>query len=268
MALYHYTNVSAVLAILTNAELHFTHFNHMNDASELTFGIESYIRNLQAVLKNDEEGFTKSGAHHIVNSLASHLSHLQTVIKEEGPSCAPFFLCSFSKVPDLLSQWRGYGLYALEFDDEVLEATNAVNLVPCVYSPSAHYDETRSHFLHVLAEQLDEFEGKEFVPVHELAKKLVFQAMCRSSGLKNSAFSEEQEVRALLSGGPLHHKVRGNMLVPYKSYKFDRTLVKSVTVGPMAHQEQAVDSLKSFLRSLPGKPAIDVKTSHIPYRNY
>jgi len=95
--LYHYTSAAGLFGIISTGKLWGSHYNYLNDASELAYGREVA---LQVVREKLEANSTEPGR-----------SCLETVLGRLAAEAKviDFYLTCFCQNPDLLSQWRGYG---------------------------------------------------------------------------------------------------------------------------------------------------------------
>ncbi|NWO06827.1 MAG: hypothetical protein HLX50_14370, partial [Alteromonadaceae bacterium] len=126
MRLIHYTNLDALVNILQTQTLRLTDARYLNDSQEMKEGF-SYIREqieLSEYAHSEDEHFKQ--AHRIFeNDFIDFITYSD--IEE------PAFLCSFSGSDDLLSQWRSYGMFAIEFDPEHIQYEN-FNILECKYT--------------------------------------------------------------------------------------------------------------------------------------
>ena len=106
--LYHYTTPQGLIGILENQKLWATEFSFLNDASELSYGMNLSIE----VLENEI-------CSHANTILDKYLLLVEDLIKKKK-DINPYFVTSFSEYKDLLSQWKGYGQngqgFSLGFD--------------------------------------------------------------------------------------------------------------------------------------------------------
>lgn len=257
--LFHYTDISAVKSILQNKELWLTHMEFMNDRDELQSGINQileWVNNLDLI------GFSKPHQTQAFEFLkSSYEGHANF-----GYAEFPLFSCSFSRADNLLSQWRAYGSFAIEFYREGLE--NDFNLVDCIYEKKEKLcavDELARNVLESISSDIIN-EGEIGLPGHFEYSKLVTEA----SKFKNEHFAEEQEVRIVspksIKSGEVQFRSKSGILIPYLIKKFDITAIKSIHIGPSVDQELAEKSLRALLMSLELE-RISIHKSNIPYRS-
>jgi hypothetical protein len=175
-----------------------------------------------------------------------------------------FYIGSFCKTSsDLLSQWRGYASgevgYCIEFDEAKLEkkSTNTAN---CSIR-DCEYDEVK---IQKNIDSLTERYENEEIEITTWLTELL--ALCSYS--KHQGFEEENEKRIIMSEGDelnnnVNFRVKGGVLVPYITFKFDKDAIKSITIGPAKHQEICKKSLEMFVTSLEYQD-IKIKLSDTP----
>jgi hypothetical protein len=240
MRLFHYTDVSAVKAIFERKKLWLTDLRFMNDSEEMNHGINHILSFL------DDDGVQKRlyGAHaatateFLRDSLGEHV--------ESYMNYNPLFVCSFSQANDLLSQWRAYGSYAVEFTADLI----GQDLVSCLYDPldksHAAYDATLIA-LRGVSKYLSENGGEVSPGVHQEYSDLIKVA----ATLKHESFQEEQEVRMIIEkidcDYPFLFRARAGILVPYIEVPISLKSVRSINIGPMRDQELAYRSMCMFI---------------------
>jgi hypothetical protein len=268
MSLFHYTDVAAVMSILEKQEIWLTDVRFLNDSQEFYDGVDfvqSAIGNIAGVKATD--GFMGVACNYISTITSSSFKHELEISQK--------FVCSFSQRGDLLSQWRSYGSYAIEFDKE--KFSDSLSLVDCVYCEEQKKQKSLSKLgdsLLYLAGAFRKDGGLGGPEVSEVQMDLV--SLCLS--FKNKHFSEEAEVRSVVSDDvssqDIKYRARGGLLVPYVAYDFPIESVKAIHIGPMENQSLAKKSIcmlveqlgVKFLLEGKDKPEINVVCSEIPYR--
>ena len=273
MKLFHYTDVSAVKSILENEKMWLTDVRYLNDSEEMHNGISmlvEYIKHRVANFPHPHE-FFEDAANYIESGLVGKAGY--------GIDNRPVFIGSFSRAGDLLSQWRAYGSYAIEFDTDYIPQ----ELSACVYD----YDE-----------KLNQASSAALLSLIAISKNMAtntgfldqegYGAFSDIVGLvatlKHESFSEEQEIRVILGhdidpeledGLEVKFRSRGNILVPYVEADLPFESIRAIHVGPMRDQELAYISMKSLVEKMHlERPLtvqnhnhkIDVVKSAIPYR--
>ncbi|MBU1194580.1 MAG: DUF2971 domain-containing protein [Proteobacteria bacterium] len=164
---------------------------------------------------------------------------------------------SFSSKKDLLSQWRAYGQYSIEFDKQLLEKQIG-KIDPCIYEKNDKIDYAKKRIYKVFESIEKEINtGNNLFSVDELIK-IVSDLAC----FKHNNFKEENEYRRISQAGSHYtysseskmkycnkkkYRVKGAMLVPYIEVKISIDCIKSIMVGPIKNQELAYSSLLEFV---------------------
>lgn len=130
MPLLHYTDLNAVVSILRKPTLRCTDLRYLNDRTEFKHGIER----LSETFKTVGPGFfiNEGRAKDAENYIADALDRAVLQFSEYNP----YFVMSLSRSADLLSQWRGYGSYAIEFNEAEL-IRQVPSLSECEYQADA-----------------------------------------------------------------------------------------------------------------------------------
>lgn len=203
-----------------------------------------------------------------------------SIMRREGYGLdrRPVFVISFSQSGDLLSQWRAYGAYAIEFDAEMLP----LSVSECLYEEDKKYDvavEVSLDCALIMAQSMPENDGQ----LDEKGSEVFSNIIGLAARMKHDCFSEEHEYR-IVQGHDIDHDVedgldvefrtRGNFLVPYVELAIPVNCIKSVKIGPMKDQDLAYASMKAFVDKVIFKSFdqddfslhyIEVMKSSIPY---
>lgn len=276
-SIYHYTDLNAVVNILNQLKLRATEIRYLNDSTEFVDG-KGYIK----------EEVDRVSALHLGESRVNVLSSLRLLQgvashRDQSVTYGTVMVTSFSRAYDQLSQWRGYGLYCIEFDEGGLG--EHLPLHKCVYEPNEKRSLAALSVREGLAKLSTYFEAKPEIPhvsvnePYEIAEVVEAKAAI----FKHEGFAEEQEVRAVFEmwkhyyPEDLKHRVRADMIVPFIERPIPAKSIKSITVGPMNNQAMAIASLTSFLQCWQDDPAerkgvpifhdIVVKGSLVPFRS-
>lgn len=267
---FHYTDASAVKSILENSELWLSDIRFLNDTQEMHDGVAHVLAALaEAVSESD---ISLDVFCHAKDFLTGAIQHHVSL----GIGMEPTFVCSFSKVPDQLSQWRAYGKYAIEFDRSKLSESG--RLLHCIYKDSDKASFARDRVNKVVSKLARSIRDNEGVigPDHtHLLSILVLVA----STFKDSHFYEEQEIRYIeslpLPSPILRFRARGDILIPYVSMPIPFSSIRAVHVGPMPNQEIACIAMEALVSAAAQKysydnstslQAIEVVASKVPYR--
>ena len=95
--LYHYTSAAGLFGIISTGKLWGSHYNYLNDASELAYGREIALHVVREKLKADSTALGRSCLETVLDRLDAEAKVID------------LYLTCFCQNPDLLSQWRGYG---------------------------------------------------------------------------------------------------------------------------------------------------------------
>lgn len=106
-ALYHYTSISGLKGIIDSSCLHATNIKYLNDSKEFVFGLDYFSKLFPhsgspfRIPKPQEMSLYDHLVEFLFNQALSTFKY-----RREASDC---FVISFSKNPDVLSQWRAYG---------------------------------------------------------------------------------------------------------------------------------------------------------------
>lgn len=117
--IYHYTSAEGIAGIINNHEIWMSNTAFMNDTTELrTLQDESNI------LKDDDftNKYMRRAWHDIQRSRFYNPNY--------------YYMASFSRVKDMLEQWRAYGSFCIGFDSKKLQLIKGVSLYRCLYRTS------------------------------------------------------------------------------------------------------------------------------------
>ncbi len=191
----------------------------------------------------------------------------------------PVFIGSFSRAGDLLSQWRAYGSYAIEFDTDYIPQ----ELSACVYEHDEKLNQaSNAALLSLIAISKDMAVNNGFLDQEGYGAFSDIVGLVAT--LKHESFSEEQEIRIVLGhdidpeiedGLEVKFRSRGNILVPYVEADLPFESIRAIHVGPMRDQELAYISMKALVEKMHLERPITVQNhnhkievvkSTIPYR--
>lgn len=282
--LYQYTGWDGLAGIIESQSLWFTDYRHLNDPSELSYGVKI--------------------AHEVLAAAARHSDprvflFLQMIgdllVPENFVNYLDFFTASFTTQRDDLSQWRAYGDngkgFALGFAPMMFRVTDQVNLRPdemsfvgpVLYDRQAIFmrhqaaiDTAASIFL-AACEAYPQFMADRTVGLpfmRELANELIASPLvwnCITS--KHVGYEHECEIWLLLLGqssnlSPYRRvRMRGSESVPYVAHAFDTRepgAIHEIVIGPAAAAD-AEDKVLDLLAAY-DLQSVFVTRSGIPYR--
>lgn len=199
---YHYTTIAGCHSIIESGKVWFSDHRFLNDKYELNHGLSALLNHLE---KTKKMSFKEAFIFHLL-----HTHHC---------------VLSLSKYPKILSQWRAYAAdgtgVAIGFSEQFLNFAD-INLVECKYEDCEAFTEnlatkyrpfidlvhqaglvgTKDNFIHWITQHTAEFTEV----VVDLMK------------LKNPAFNEEHEMRAIWSrnyGSSVKMRLSGQLMIPY-----------------------------------------------------
>src|SRR3989338_3658660 len=204
---YNYTTMTGCFGIISSRRIWFTDFRFLNDKQELKQGLSALLAFLPEKKRiSFERAFLwhSMGTHHCVLSL--------------------------SKSPKILSQWRAYAAdgsgVAIGFDASFLKYAK-INLVECQYENHelyAHELATKYEYFidsvhHARLDNPGENTFMKWIEEHAADFTSIVEDLI---ALKNPAFVEEQEVRAVwsLSHGSVQIRLSSQLMIPYTEAKF------------------------------------------------
>lgn len=253
-SLFHYTDVNAVASILRNRKLWLTNIGFLNDSKEFHDGMSILSRIVEELEVDYEDN----------DGRRRFQGYLEGII--EANNAFPdrnLYTCSFSKVPNLLSQWRAYGNFAIEFSRAQMELTHAI--YDCRYTAEEKEGACRNGIDALFSQKAAFLNGVGEFDITPLRKFMLL-----ISTLKNSHFQAESEVRLIESSDyemtGVNYRSRGDYLIPYLEKEFDLACIKAIHIGPVANQDLAEISIYSLLRSC-GLREIPIVRSDIPFRS-
>lgn len=206
---YHYTSVASALGIINSRSVWLTDYRFLNDRRELRQGIDSL---LSKIPESQQNSFKRAFRWH---DLANH-------------HCVFSLSCS----PKILSQWRAYAAdgtgFALGLDRRFLEFAG-LSLVECRYEDHDKYAaelvEKHSSFISSV-----HAASNQYVPENDFMgwvsdqRPDFYQLIEDLIALKNPAFAEEKEMRAIWSrrSGEVKTRAARDLIIPYVEAKIWR----------------------------------------------
>lgn len=271
MNYFHYTSVDAVKSMLSNRKLWLTDARFLNDSQELHEGIQS----LSDALKRPSHGLFADYSYE-----EQSLAYLEAAFKDSanfGLAEDPIFVFSLAGAVDLLSQWRGYGRYAIEFKADAPTGVFA-DLRTCVYENAEKKELAQNAITKALTDISNDMAKNGGHP-GMVSLEAVGSLVKLAATFKGKGFYEEREARLVGHASDFAtnvlYRARGDYLVPYLEIELDLDCVCAVHVGPVPQQELALTSMRSFVREVEKgwisttsniEYELAVKASSIPFR--
>lgn len=246
MPLFHYTSASSIYSILRSKRLRATDIRYLNDTQELYDGLQRIAEGL----KNPSHGLFGNDDYR-----NKSIEYLRSAFSDEvsfGISEDPLFVLSFSRAEDLLSQWRAYGCYAIEFNEDLLK-DSIPSLRTCTYDSKSKNNDSRARLTQSLIDISNEM-GRTDGAVGDLSLDSVGELIKLAASFKHKGFLEEQEVRmvahASAFGDRIQYFPRDEILIPYVEVEFSMDSIRAIHVGPMSGQELAYTSMQGFIKKI------------------
>ena len=272
--LFHYTDASGLLGIVTRNELWASNAAFLNDATELLY-IQGVLEDVLAELETEYDDA-------VVGGFLALMSGVFDRLYSQGMEV---FVACFCEGRDLLSQWRGYpssdGGYAIGFRDASLTAAGF--LLPVIYDEKTQREVLRS----LLTAQCDLLPKIAGEPPGYQDKCLALSVQIGMWSLadcafafKHPKFAEEAEWRLVrvtmgdreppVGIAPMF-RVRGRGLLPYTTFALTTTdankPISEIVVGPSRHPDLAEGAARRLLGSSGYGMADGIVTrSEIPLR--
>lgn len=257
--LTHYTNLDGLRGIIESKALWASSAKFMNDAAELSHGLEI--------------------AESLVKGLSLNVSQdtvLKDVLGDLRKNPPQTFLTCFCTKNDLLSQWRGYGgTQGVSITFEAAKLSDMVESYKGSLAEVLYGDDKSERIRAAIRAHFENLPNKPFVGGSSLGKDELRALLAGLlPQLKHDGFSEEKEWRFVVqrlhaSPSLLRHRVRGNVVLPYleltPSGSLSELPIKAVTVGPGKNPALTRESLEIYLREK-GLAVVPVAASQVPYR--
>jgi len=261
MKLIHYTSLEGLYGILSTKKIRFTDARYLNDSSEIKEGISKLGTALENLVFSSTINPQLKKGYEIVEQ---EFEDFEFFSEEDDP----FYVCSFSQSADLLSQWRAYGPFAIEFCPDSLK-NDGFQLFHCIYNEREKRQLALKQAARVLKEIADHVAKNEY-GIDYLDSVSEFTDLCVT--FKNEGFKEEREIRCAEKIGwdleQVHFNISGNMLKPYIEKDFSCESLKTIYIGPTNDKKLAHRSIYTLLKQVCDNQEHEIKIieSEIPYR--
>jgi len=199
---YHYTSITGALGIISSRRFWFTDYRFLNDRLELHQALNSFLSQIPKTL---QQSFRRAFQWH---DLQNH-------------HC----VFSLSKSPTILSQWRAYASdatgVALGLNSDILKYAG-FSFVECRYEDHDKYAaelvEKHSEFIHSVNEASAQHVAENaFMEWIATQRERFYRLVEDLIALKNPAFGEEKELRAVksLERNTIKMRVARDLIIPY-----------------------------------------------------
>ncbi|MDT8850245.1 DUF2971 domain-containing protein [Pantoea dispersa] len=289
MNLYHYTDLNAVHSILDTHKIRMTDIRFLNDKTE-------YLKGLEILREASQEIFLQNSKYdeEFTNVAEKWLNEAFKELSDFENASEMFYVASFSRSSDTLSQWRSYGMFAIEFDGEKL--TDKVNKWASEKHKSTRkpvrFEFIECHYVFneydAVEEALNLMREKALDTIYDfwipnapneqnehLYKDLREIISMLATTFKHASFNEEEEVRLVINDEIVSEKIRfrskNTILIPFYELDVSAEVFSGVIIGPVEDQkitEQSLDLYNLHRAAALGdeKYRLNIETSAIPYR--
>lgn len=272
MIVYHYCSIDTFYAIGTKKTIRLSDITKSNDSMEIMW-ITNYIKDIFAETFDSvkAEYFKKNYPFDVFQEL---VEHYQTDFFDETKRIYSYYVCCFSEIGDVLSQWRGYaddakGI-AIGFDGNLLlgigtSARNDSIITPVLYFDKVEYS-NRSHrqIVKKAAEQLiedlkpiakkftidsvDDIRQQSMEPFNKCFLNLFNKAIF----IKNPFFREEKEYRIChcidnRNNEPLAESIFLNGNVHFEKFSFQNRGGKLVSFFDLNFNKSTSEFIKEIV---------------------
>jgi DUF2971 family protein len=267
--LHHYTDHDGLIGIVESKALWATHIGHLNDETEIR-----YVRELMGALaERIRQEVGDDWAAGVVCDAVAELSKSET-----SPDT---FVASLCEDGDNLSQWRGYGKYAIGIDREMLFAvanTQNAHLIRLMYEKGeqeAHLETVLRDAVPIVADWAA--DPGNAPPAMQQLLLLGYGFVLSMLLVKNPYFRDEREWRldrvilpALAEAQTRIRKLRG-VDTPYEQMVLidkvtGETPIVEVVLGPKARSDESVAEVRELL-DRNGLQSVSIRKSMAPLRD-
>lgn len=275
--IYHYTDLTAAKSIAENKKIWLTECRYLNDKEEFINGLCFFKQALK--LHNNH---TKEYPTNFIKKFDDARRYIGNSELTSPEAAENLFVASFGHSWDSLNQWRSYGMFMLEFEEDFISTSlieDEFYTIKCFYAKSNK--EALAHALSILDNKiipkLYSMFKTENINIMDFWLRLLIEIYALS--FKHSAFESESETRLVIAckgdDPTINFRVKGDLLIPYISLDINPHSLMSLTVGPIENQYLSVSSLEKFAAKITNNVrqehskkdyTLYIKGSNIPYR--
>jgi hypothetical protein len=257
--LYHYTSQNGFMGIINSKKIWATNILYLNDTEEIKQAIWVTMNCLKIIADSSKSRSEKE-------FIDEFYRRAESITRKETDY--GIYVCSFSAMPDLLSQWRGYcpdanGIcIGFDFNSEIYEQIKAqgFSLIKCEYADQYGIPPLCiKKFLNETIEAFNTLPQKMKLSdrINKSLNGFDQKLLSIATSIKHPAFIEENEWRLIsepisVTNPNIKYRAGKSMLIPYieinlTNDKSDFLNIPEIWVGPTPHPELAVHSLESYL---------------------
>jgi len=251
--IYHYCNLDALISILKNQIIWASNYKYLNDSTEIQSAIDVIEKNIDLI----ESGFVGvKGRIALFRSLKRAMSGYD------------YYITSFSKKADVLSQWRGYAQngrgVCIGFDEKCLEELG-FDVLDVIYG--------RQELINEIVERAKQFLTDPPAKRDKIKLEVSFAKLI--ARYKSTAFIEENEKRLIsvypndAPPGNLNFRRSGNFIAPYLEVSFKpkwENIVEEIWIGPSQKDDDTKRSVL-FMKNYLGYFRASLRTSAATFRD-
>jgi Protein of unknown function (DUF2971) len=282
--LYHYTDSHGLKGIMESGQIWFTDYRHLNDPSELKYGLDMTRRAAEKIAAATADGFLATFLNLFIDMFQHH----------QFEDTLDFYIASFSRKRNNLGQWRAYADngrgFAIGFARTMfeIESHSTDCRLPEFLGPVFYPEFQVFNRLHAVVKKAAAILQETFSShtsllqntaltdafMQHFAREMIAQPLilyCLTA--KHEAYAHEQEVRLVIRGQSavlrphVTTRLRGREIVPYIKHPMPvRANIHEIVIGPAAPTDTD-RTLRVMLNSLGIDPTnINIDQSRIPYR--
>lgn len=275
---YHFTSVDTLVSMLTTSlvidpnteqryiEFWATEITALNDTTERELFVNALVEKVRQYTIEKGDNLTNEQEKELNKLCYSNLYVISLTDKNLSLS-------------DELNMWRGYGgngygvCLKLDFSNvpPFYQARDREFQMEEVFKPR------ECKYINEQNIEIDKDIVKQLYEILTVSEKCDKMNILRKSAMisrivgispyyKHEAYQAEHEWRFVIHSlvEPKYRK-RGELIIPYITYKIPLTAIKSIKIGPCIKNSESIDRLVQFIHSKLGQQ-IEIKFSAIPYR--
>lgn len=243
--IYHYTNVQGAIGILSEEKIRLTNIGYLNDWMEGRYFYDKLLE------------------------LLEYKTEVHEKLKDLCIQCFEnTYVASFSKVPELLSQYKYYGNICIAFDIlDIHESKRKLNNCPTSgFEVNSDVKYNPDEYLEVIKKFAADSELIEKVLSKDLHGLLTF--FCFFGTIKHSGFSEEKESRIChfwYLPQEVKYRFNDERRIPYIEFNILPCTIKKIIIGPHSQQHRIYYNFLDFIELNQEFNHVEVCCSDIPF---